>query len=175
MLIAAGPFTLHGSLAFEPLHAVVALCTERRPSLLVLSGPFVDASHPTIATGQLDVTFEELFASQVVDFLMAHVPPETRIVMLPSPADVHVPLCFPQPPMAVPDSSAPGFPLQLPNPALFSVNELVVGVVSVDVLRHLSSAEFQRGCTQHRLVALASHLVQQGRCVCVLGDEPHLL
>lgn len=162
MLIAAGPYTLHGSLAYEPLHALVALCAERRPSLLLLCGPFVDAGHPTIATGHLDVTFEELFATQVLGFLTAHVPPTTRIVMLPSPADVHAPLCFPQPPMAASDAGLS--PLQLSNPGLFSVNELVVGVVSVDVLRHLSAAEYQRGCTQHRLVALASHLLQQGRC-----------
>lgn len=163
MLIASGPFTLHGSLAFEPLHAIVALCVERRPSLLLLNGPFVDAAHPSIASGQLDVTFDELFATQVVDFLTAHVAPSTRVVMLPSPSDVHVPLCFPQPPMRSASEAATA-PLQLSNPAMFLANELVVGVVSVDVLRHLSAAEYQRGSTQHRLVALASHLLQQARC-----------
>ena len=31
----------------------------------MLLGPFVDAEHPAISSGALDVTFEELFAMEV--------------------------------------------------------------------------------------------------------------
>ncbi len=37
----------------------------RRQDALVLLGPFVDAEHPQVSGGALDVTFEELFATQV--------------------------------------------------------------------------------------------------------------
>lgn len=56
---------LHDTLAFEPLAAVAALCIARAPSVLLLCGPFVDAGHPVVSSGQLDVTYEELFQQQV--------------------------------------------------------------------------------------------------------------
>ena len=31
----------------------------------MLLGPFVDAEHPAVSSGALDITFEELFATQV--------------------------------------------------------------------------------------------------------------
>ncbi len=35
-----------------------------RPDLLLLLGPFVDVQQPMVATGLLDVTFQQLFATQ---------------------------------------------------------------------------------------------------------------
>jgi hypothetical protein len=40
-------------------------CVRERPAVLLLMGPFVDAEHPAIGNGQLDITFDDLFAAQV--------------------------------------------------------------------------------------------------------------
>lgn len=50
---------------FEPLEEVFAYCRTHRPDALILLGPFVDAEHPTIASGLIDCTFAELFDLQL--------------------------------------------------------------------------------------------------------------
>ena len=64
-MVAAGPFTTSGDIDYEPLAALLAVCRERRPDVLVLLGPFVDAEQPLLAQGCVDLTFEEIFESQV--------------------------------------------------------------------------------------------------------------
>ncbi len=60
-----------------------------------------------------------------------------RVALVPSPADAHADAVFPQPPLALPPG-APRNLLSLPNPATLRVNELVVGVATPDVLKHLA-------------------------------------
>ena len=65
VLLAAGPLTAAGSLAFEPLEELLeAAATGRAPDALILMGPFVDVEHSAVADGSLPVTFEQLFAEQ---------------------------------------------------------------------------------------------------------------
>ena len=53
----------------------------------------------------------------------------------------------------------------LPSPATFSLNGVTFGVVSTDIVKHLSSAEVKHGPAQaERLACLMAHLVAQRRC-----------
>lgn len=75
MVVAVGPFTLSEDLDYAPLAALLAVCRQRRPDVLVLLGPFVDAEHPLLAQGTVDLTFEDIFDSQVgVQFFFQHLP-----------------------------------------------------------------------------------------------------
>ena len=65
MVVAVGPFTISEDLDYAPLAALLAVCRQRRPDVLVLLGPFVDAEHPLLAQGTVDLTFEDIFESQV--------------------------------------------------------------------------------------------------------------
>ena len=65
MVVASGPFTTSADINYEPLAALLAVCRERRPDALVLLGPFVDAEQPLLARGCIELTFEEIFESQV--------------------------------------------------------------------------------------------------------------
>ena len=65
MIVAVGPFTLSEDLHYAPLAALLAVCRQRRPDALVLLGPFVDAEHPLLGQGAVDLTFEDIFESQV--------------------------------------------------------------------------------------------------------------
>lgn len=65
MVVAVGPFTLSEDLEYAPLAALLAVCRQRRPDALALLGPFVDAEHPLLARGTVDLTFEDIFESQV--------------------------------------------------------------------------------------------------------------
>lgn len=91
--------------------------------------------------------------------------PATRILLAPSTRDAYALPVFPQPPMCPPSSSAAGAAgiTWLSNPSTFRLNEVTVGLVTADVLKHLASQEAQRGPAPDRMAALAGHLVAQSR------------
>lgn len=64
IVIAAGPFVPgSGKLSFHALHAVLDRCRTVQPDTLLLCGPFIPDSHPSLKT--LRIPFQELFAQQV--------------------------------------------------------------------------------------------------------------
>lgn len=65
LMFAAGPFTTDDSLAYEALEELCAVATKEKPEVVILAGPFVDAGHPLIKSGDLDSTMEEIFRTQV--------------------------------------------------------------------------------------------------------------
>ena len=64
-MVAVGPFTTSEDLEFAPLEELLGSCRGSPPDILLLIGPFVDVEHALIASGSLDITFEELFETQV--------------------------------------------------------------------------------------------------------------
>lgn len=65
-LIATGPYTLKDNLSYEPLHEILNYCKTNRPDVLVMLGPFVEASHQLLVDGVLDETFENFFEKIVL-------------------------------------------------------------------------------------------------------------
>lgn len=60
-----------------------------------------------------------------------------HIALVPSPRDVHHDAVFPVAPLALPPGAPPNLHA-LPNPATFRVNEVVLGVATPDLLKHLA-------------------------------------
>jgi hypothetical protein len=70
---------------------------------------------------------------RLVDFVADR--PGTQVLLVPSTRDVHHDPVFPQP--AMPGPGLPAAIKQLPNPATFSLNNVVVGVCSQDFLKQV--------------------------------------
>ena len=89
----------------------------------------------------------------------------SHVVLVPSIRDVHHCPVFPQPPLSLDTlgSRHPQAYTCLPNPATFSCNEVTIGVVTSDIVKHLSGQEVQRGPSGDRLPSLATHLLAQQR------------
>lgn len=85
----------------------------------------------------------------------------TEVVLVPSTRDMHHWPVFPQGPM---EGAAPENVTLLGNPSTFRCGGLTWGVVTTDVLKHMSGQEIQKGPGgANRLAGLASHILGQSR------------
>jgi len=147
MWVASGPFTSAADLTFDALAQLMADVAADAPGLLVLVGPFVDASHPAVASGRptvralrgasapasaedqvvsLDAVMRE-FLKRLQAWLRA-ASPVTKVVLVPSTDDAPHPVpCYPQPALDLDAGGAVIKPdmrrriLSVPNPCAFRV------------------------------------------------------
>lgn len=167
MLIAAGPFTTTDNLAFQPLAELLVYAKKKQVNNILLMGPFVDSEHPQIKSGTVDRFYEEIFQEEVCARLRDYceeMGPSAHVVLVPSTRDAHHDYLFPQPPFNV-HAFDPTHQIScVANPGLFCLDEITIGVCTVDVLRHLSSEEISRipeQSTNDRLARLSTHILSQ--------------
>ncbi|SCV70905.1 BQ2448_3667 [Microbotryum intermedium] len=149
LIVAAGPYTLEIDLNYEPLSALLDLAQAERPDVLVLLGPFVDAEHPKIRSGDIDMMPDELFRSQISTKLtkLLQAAPRTAIILVPNQRDlVNHHVAYPQSPFVRETLALPRGVKLLPDPTTFSINEVVFAITSVDVLFALRNQEFFKKC-----------------------------
>lgn len=175
ILYAAGPYTADDNLDYEPLHALCSQAADTYADALVLTGPFLDIDHPLIATGDFDLpeeanhdpdtatmttVFKYLFAPALNRLTSSN--PHVTVILVPSVRDIldkHV---------SWPQDSIPRKELGLPksvrivsNPMTLSVNEMVLGVSSQDVLCELRAEELAKGAPGDLMGRLCRYLVEQ--------------
>ncbi|KAK4122152.1 DNA polymerase alpha, subunit B [Parathielavia appendiculata] len=177
ILFASGPYTADDNLGFEPLHVLCSEAADTYVDALVLTGPFIDMEHPLIAYGDFDLppeatydpdtptmaTVFKYFISPALNRLVAANPTVT-ILLVPSVRDVlnkHV---------SWPQDAFPRAQLGLPktariigNPMTLSMNEMVVGVSSQDVLFELRHEEILGGARTglDALSRVSRYLIEQ--------------
>lgn len=181
--IASGPYTPETDLSFAALHSLVETASTQRPDVLILTGPFLDLEHPLLASGDLEAhlpsdvkinpdtatltdVFRVLVAAPLQRLAQAH--PTITIILVPSLRDAiskHV--SFPQ-------DRLPRAPLGLPkqcqivtNPITLSINEVVFGIGSQDILSELrrenvyAAGKSGGGFNEDMLARLSAHLIDQ--------------
>lgn len=182
ILLASGPYTTDLDLSFAPLHTLLAKAQAESPDVLILTGPFLDLDHPVIASGDVEphlpadakidpdrATLVDVFRILVAEPIQAltRVHPSMTIILVPSTRDAisnHV---------SYPQDRFPRQPLGLPkqvqivtNPITLSINEMVVGISSADILSELrrenvfqsaKGAAFQ----EDMLARLSSAIIEQ--------------
>lgn len=181
ILYAAGPYTADDNLDFEPLHALCSQAADSYADALVLVGPFLDVDHPLIATGDFDLpeeaassvdadtaTMTTVFRYLVAPAInrLAASNPHVTIIMVPSVRDVlakHV--SWPQDTIPRKELGLPKAVRIVSNPMTLSVNEVVLGVSSQDVLWELRAEELAKqgggGGGQDLMARLCRYLVEQ--------------
>ncbi|KHO01477.1 DNA polymerase alpha, subunit B [Metarhizium album ARSEF 1941] len=174
IMYASGPYTADDSLDYEPLHALCSRAADSYADALVLTGPFLDIDHPLIATGDFDLPdeavpdpdtatlttmFKYLFAPALARACSAN--PHLTVILVPSVRDVldkHV--SWPQDALLRKELELPKSVKIVCNPMTLSMNEMVVGISSQDVLYELRGEELAR--TSGDLMArLVRYLVEQ--------------
>ncbi|KAK4138352.1 DNA polymerase alpha, subunit B [Trichocladium antarcticum] len=177
ILFGAGPYTADDNLDFGPLHTICHEAADNYADALVLTGPFLDASHPLIATGDFDLppdarhdpdtaTMSTVFKhliSPALNRLVASNPTIT-ILLIPSVRDVvdkHV--SWPQDAFPRRDLGLPRSARVVGNPMTLSVNEMVLAISSQDVLWELRHEELAGGAGAggDALARGCRHLIEQ--------------
>ncbi|KAI5862737.1 DNA polymerase alpha, subunit B [Durotheca rogersii] len=155
----AGPYTSNSNLDFESLHALCRQAADSYADALILTGPFIDIDHPLISTGDFDLpedvaidpdvatmaTIFKYFISSVLNRLVASNPTIT-ILLVPSVRDIiarHV--SWPQEPFPRKDLGLVKAVRIIGNPMTLSINEMVLGISSQDVLWDLHQQELTGG------------------------------
>ena len=160
MMIAAGPYTTDQDLDFAPLHAFLNNAASTYADTVILLGPFLDAEHPQIRTGDFDAppntspdqaTMTDLFrhhiSSAIQNFVARN--QSCNVILVPSLRDAHHhAAAFPQDKFNKRDLGlgAAGKMVQcVTNPMTLSMNEITVGMSSVDILSMLRQEEISGG------------------------------
>ncbi|KAL1525284.1 hypothetical protein AB1Y20_020147 [Prymnesium parvum] len=183
LIVSAGPFTTTEDLTYAPFVELLRIASSRRISALVLMGPFVDELHPSIASLDVEMSFDQFFQQRVVEPLVDLIEAQleqahadqgnvcvTHVVLIPSVRDAHHSSVFPQPGFLceLPNAVRP-YVHFLPNPACFTVGGVRIAASSLDVLMLLGQQELAKAAStdsskskpMERLPRLASHLLQQ--------------
>ncbi|KAK3093718.1 hypothetical protein FSP39_019217 [Pinctada imbricata] len=184
VFIAVGPFSTSDNLDYEPLKDLMKYLQRDRPDVCILAGPFVDIKNEVIESRKCPVMYDEVFDQQIRSLAQVTTSHNNiiydvkkiiwsdqswtrfcsigcELIIVPSYRDVHHDNVYPQPPyMATDKNSHVHF---LPDPCMVSVNGVVFGITSTDVLFHMGSEEIS--CNppgaMDRLGRLAYHMVTQ--------------
>lgn len=176
IIYASGPYTADDNLDFEPLHTLCSQAADTYADALILTGPFLDADHPLIATGDFDLpedaTYDPDTATMATVFKYLFTPalnrlassnPHITIILVPSVRDIldkHV--SWPQDTIPRRELGLPKSVRIVSNPMTLSMNEVVLGLSSQDILYELRSEELAKGAAAGDLMGRLGHyLVEQ--------------
>ncbi|XP_066282662.1 DNA polymerase alpha subunit B-like isoform X2 [Branchiostoma lanceolatum] len=159
VLVAAGPFTPSDSLAYEPLDDLLKYLKRDKPDVCMLMGPFVDSKHESIEKCTVEVPYEDMFKKIVQNLIKATEELQTQLVFVPSQRDVHHDYVYPQPPFSVDGVNSPRVHF-VSDPCTLTINGVVVGLTSTDILFHLGGEETSRAKTD-RIGRLIEHVLTQ--------------
>jgi len=116
IVAASGPFTCSDNLDYEPLLDLMSMVSQKKPDVVILTGPFVDMGHKAVAAGQATLEFEgengekeevlvsyEAFFANKVAVLLDQLYAEddsihTQFVLVPSLDDATAEWVYPQAP-----------------------------------------------------------------------------
>uniref|UniRef100_A0A0W0G7Z2 DNA polymerase alpha subunit B n=1 Tax=Moniliophthora roreri TaxID=221103 RepID=A0A0W0G7Z2_MONRR len=144
MTICCGPFTPHSDLKYKSWLSLHQMIQTTKPSVLLLTGPFIDTSHPLIQAGDTDETPLALFHRVFLDplRLFLDTSPGSIVIIIPSMEDlISSHAVFPQREFGLEVTGADPRIHLLPNPTQFSINGVTFASTSVDVLFHLRKEE----------------------------------
>jgi len=182
ILVASGPYTTDTDLSFAALHALLAQASDQRTDVLILAGPFLDLEHPVVASGDFHdhlpsgaklepdrATLNDVFRLLVSGPLqrLVQAVPTMTIIIVPSLRDAiskHV--AWPQDRFAKAPLGLPKQVQVVTNPILLSVNEMIFGISTQDVLSELRRENVHQSSkgqalSDDTLARLTSNVIEQ--------------
>jgi DNA polymerase alpha subunit B len=177
VLMASGPYTTEDTLDFSPFQTLCAKAEELKADSLVLCGPFLDIEHLLIRNGDFDLPSDfpvEPDQATINDVFRYHISlpiqrlakalPSITIILCPSVRDaVSRHATWPQDSLVRRDLQLPRQVRVVTNPITISLNEIMLGMSSLDVLDQLRATNVNGGKASHGdfLARLCQNVLQQ--------------
>ncbi|KAF9027142.1 DNA polymerase alpha, subunit B [Hymenopellis radicata] len=142
--ICSGPYTSDSDLTFKPWKTLLSAIKSKKPTVVVLIGPFLDATHKSLEAGAVDSTPLQLFQKQFINPLksMLDESPGHIAILVPNVRDlVSAHAVFPQAEFETEVTNGDPRIHLVPNPAHFTINDIKFGVTSADVMYHMKTQE----------------------------------
>ncbi|KAF8333523.1 DNA polymerase alpha/epsilon subunit B-domain-containing protein [Cantharellus anzutake] len=145
IMVAAGPYTFDKDLEFTPFSRLLSEVQRRQPTALILMGPFIDCNNELIKTANITEspidTFQKCISAPLAA-LLGNVP-GLSVVLVPSIRDViHDHCVTPQKPLAHERLGLSKYIHLVPNPSIFTINDIAIGVGTADTLMHINGQQF---------------------------------
>ncbi|KIW03741.1 uncharacterized protein PV09_05048 [Verruconis gallopava] len=177
VLIASGPYTTEDTLDFSPFQALCDKAEELKVDSLILCGPFLDLEHPLVRDGDFDLpsdfpvepdqaTLNDVFRYYISIPIqrLAKALPSITVLICPSVRDaVSKHAAWPQDRFIKKELQLPRQVSVVTNPITISLNEIVLGMSSLDVLDQLRATNVSGGKASHGdfLARLCQNVLQQ--------------
>ncbi|TRY63678.1 hypothetical protein TCAL_16562 [Tigriopus californicus] len=162
IIVVSGPFTTKDNLDNEPLKELIKYMRTHKPHVAILHGPFLDIKHQMVENGDLDVAFHEKFNEIMLQLASETADLPTRMVIVASSREAHHHVIYPTPPyvngLRPEDRERFQF---VSDPSLVSIEGVVIGLTSSDIMFHLGREETVMPNSKDRIRRMASHLLQQ--------------
>jgi DNA polymerase alpha subunit B len=175
VVIASGPYTTNNELDFKHLEGLIENINNiQKPHLVIFFGPFIDITHPLVATGDIDVTaadgktkpktLDDVF-KLILTPILKKLNNKIQAVIIPSLKDsTSKHAAYPQDSLDRKSLLLPKNFKTFPNPSIFQINEFVVGVSNNDIFKDLKDVnkgdEFVK---LNRFERISSHIIEQRR------------
>ncbi|XP_036182588.1 DNA polymerase alpha subunit B isoform X3 [Myotis myotis] len=164
VLVACGPYTTSDSITYDPLLDLITIINRDRPDVCILFGPFLDAKHEQVENCLLTSPFEDVFKQCLRTIIEGtRSSSGSHLVFVPSLRDVHHEPVYPQPPfnydLPHEDKKRVQF---VSDPCSLSINGLVFGLTSTDLLFHMGAEEISSASgTSDRFSRILKHILTQ--------------
>ncbi|KAH3685183.1 hypothetical protein WICPIJ_003844 [Wickerhamomyces pijperi] len=163
ILVFKGPFTLNSELNFD----IFTKATEdimNNCNSIVLMGPFIDFNNKAIKTGAIPEEFnsfktlEDIYI-KVVLAALRKINQNIEIIVIPDVKDiVSRSSSYPQKPYPKPKKFKNY--RNFPNPALFQINDISIGVSNVDIFRNLKDI-IGKSSNPNRFERIVNYIIEQ--------------
>lgn len=164
VLVASGPYTTEDSLDYSPFQALLSAAQDKQADALILHGPFLDIEHPKIREGDFELpsnfpvepdkaTMNDFFRFSIGKPLaaLAQALPTINILLVPSVRDaVAKHAAYPQDRFAKRDLGLPKQVTVVSNPMTISLNEIMFGLSSQDILEQLRASQVIGGQAKNK-------------------------
>ncbi|XP_054426587.1 DNA polymerase alpha subunit B [Pteronotus mesoamericanus] len=164
VLVACGPYTTSDSITYDPLLDLIAIINHDRPDVCILFGPFLDAKHEQVENCLLTSPFEEVFKQCLRTITEGTRSSGSHLIFVPSLRDVHHEPVYPQPPFSYSDLPPEDKKRVqfVSDPCSLSVNGVVFGLTSTDLLFHMGAEEISSSSgTSDRFSRILRHILTQ--------------
>ncbi|KAI0463013.1 hypothetical protein LJB42_003818 [Komagataella kurtzmanii] len=172
--VLSGPYTPSTKIDYSLLESFVQkLNTEIKPHSVIMFGPFLDITHPSIRDGSIEsvpelqgkkVTTLDNFFRAVITPILKKIDSRIQVILIPSTRDsISSHAAYPQNSFERKSLQLPKNFKCFPNPCSFQLNECLIGVSNLDSFKDIKDVNRGKIGDLNRFDRIADHILQQRR------------